>query len=138
MDTAVVTDISTKLDSSKISDKTLNGNFATLKVMDTAVVTDISTKLDKTGGTISSDLGVSGLLTATGGLTIGGTNNITLGDGAVAPTTGQLGNVSTINLSGAVLTGSYNSLGTINGLKGVWLYIVNVNFSNTLVQLLAQ
>jgi len=39
-------------------------------------------------GTITS----TGLLTANGGLTMGGSNNITLGNGTVAPTSGQLGN----------------------------------------------
>jgi hypothetical protein len=35
-----------KLPESSVSNKTLDGNFKTLKVMDTAVITDISGKLD--------------------------------------------------------------------------------------------
>jgi hypothetical protein len=46
MDTAVVTDVSGKLNASAVADKTLDGNFKTLKVMDTAVVTDVSGKLN--------------------------------------------------------------------------------------------
>ena len=44
--TNIQTQLDAKLNSSKIADKTLNGNFATLKVNDTNVVTDISMKLD--------------------------------------------------------------------------------------------
>jgi len=40
---------------------------------------------------VSGTLTASGLITANGGLTMGGSNNITLGTGAVAPTLGQLG-----------------------------------------------
>ena len=61
-------DVSGKLDTSAIGDKSLDGNFKTLKVMDTSVVTDVSGKLDKSGGTMT------GVLTlATAGLSTGGT-----------------------------------------------------------------
>jgi hypothetical protein len=53
-------------------------------------------------GTLTS----TGLITANGGLTMGGSTNITLGSGASAPTTGQLGN--TVSTTGVNL---YNSTG---------------------------
>ena len=54
-----VTDVSTKLDSSAISNKTLNGNFANLKVNDADVITDVSGKLDKIGGTMTGPLTIN-------------------------------------------------------------------------------
>jgi hypothetical protein len=42
---ALSTDLAVKVNTTSIADKSLDGNFKTLKVMDTDVVTDISGKL---------------------------------------------------------------------------------------------
>ena len=98
---------------------TLNGNTVTLNgavtingtlsnvdtstslLLGTINATDV--KISKSGsntligGTLSitSTTTATDTITANGGLTIGGTNNITLGNGTVAPTTGQIGYILT-------------------------------------------
>ena len=58
MDTNVLTSttVSGKLNASAIGDKSLDGNFKTLKVMDTPVITDLSGKLSKSGDTMTGTL----------------------------------------------------------------------------------
>jgi len=93
-------------------------------------------------------LSVSGLITATGGLTVaspnllvanggltmGGANNITLGNGTSAPSTNQIGQVFSTNVpTGAPLT----TFGDITGMTpltvgaGVWAVTVNIVVENT-------
>ena len=64
----------------------------------------------------------SGLITANGGLTMGGANNITLGAGTTAPTAGQLGyRITGTILSTTITAGSETIISTITLTPGVWI-----------------
>jgi hypothetical protein len=67
--------------------------------------------------------------TTVSGLTIGGSNNITLGDGLVAPTTTQLGYVYSLSAVNQTINNSTNTYLTITSLP-VGVYIINANIVN--------
>ena len=93
--------------------------------------------------TVNGTLTASAVTTCNGGLTIGGTNNITLGSGAVGPVSGQLGytiSTTSTNLytstgfSQALCNGSYNAFSDNSGqgiqiTAGTWVITYTVQFT---------
>jgi hypothetical protein len=74
-------------------------------------------------GVLTSNNGI----TANGGLTMGGANNITLGAGTTAPTSGQLGYRITGTISSASITaGSETTVSTITLTPGVWILTAGI------------
>jgi hypothetical protein len=69
----------------------------------------------------------TGLITANGGLTMGGSNNITLGSGATAPTAGQLGYTVSNGAGLSTITSSYQTYGSLTLDAGVYIFISRIN-----------
>lgn len=69
------------------------------------------------------------LITATGGLTIGGANNITLGSGATSPIVGQIGYIYTYILPTTSQSGGINY--NFNPTAGVWLVYAYIEANTT-------
>jgi hypothetical protein len=88
-------------------------------------------------GTSLNGVNIGGIITANNGLTMGGSKNITLGDGTVAPTIGQLGYmISSTNTRSLSPIGSFNcfadnSNSGIQLTPGTWIISYNVSFYTT-------
>ena len=84
-------------------------------------------------------LGVTGLLSANGGLSLGGATNLTLGDGTVLPTIGQIG--YTIVGAATVPTFSSGTGTNCNSLTvtpGVWIIGFDLSFSVSVAGTISQ
>ena len=68
---------------------------------------------------VSGTVNATGLITANGGLTIGGSNNITLGNGTVTPTSGQKGYVSSATIPAS--TTALTAFASLSLPAGVWI-----------------
>lgn len=84
----------------------------------TTVATSMS--LGRSACPVSCD----GLLTATNGLTMGSSNNITLGNGTVAPTSGQIGFITNGTLSNNTGASGNYLLGTLT-FPTVGIYVIS-------------
>jgi hypothetical protein len=86
-------------------------------------------RLTPTSTTINTPLISTGLITANGGITMGGSNRITLGSGTTAPTAGQLGYTIRYNNSGVAINNANTQLNTGSLTAGVWMLCYTLNFA---------
>lgn len=102
----------------------------------TGTTTAVPITIGGTGSstTIGGTLGVTGTISANGGLTIGGNKNITLGNGSVKPTVGQVGYTVLTNIASPVSCGSSGSTTTvltINSIPaGTYIFTYGARFNS--------
>jgi hypothetical protein len=90
--------------------------------------------VNNTGATVLATpftISSAGLATFNNGLTMGGANNITLGTGATAPTTGQLGYTISVTPYASVSTAYTKVANSITLTTGVWLISFKISIQNT-------
>ena len=120
-------DYGSTFDTTSLTDKSVDGNFKTLKVMDTEVLTSagVSGKLDKTGGTMSGDLTLKNT-TFTSTQNCNGTNINTLGTlptafGSTVPPDGDYFIViGAYNLGTTTPYAYYTAYGTVSIASGAY------------------
>ena len=78
---------------------------------------------------VNGTANASGLITANGGLTIGGSNNITLGNGTVTPSSGQIG--YTVSATIPASTTANTAFASLSLDPGVWIVTYCIQATST-------
>ena len=137
---AGITLASNNIDGINVKGRNIDVVSAGTLSLGTTTATNVGIGTSATGTTtINNALTATGLITANGGLTMGGSNNITLGSGAVAPTSAQLGYLfsGTTTIPG-LASGAATVLNQVALPVGTWLICYNVITTTTATTTMSQ